>query len=192
MAQQVTHVGLNKFNQTIILKCNAHTGRCTFLFLSLSPLPSENFLVNFLEVTKEKRIFAAIVPKEECTTFLDCWIYNLKHMETLEKMPFEAQHKIFKRLAEIADSKSLTKEEQEKYDNSMMVMWDNYAVYKHAEEKGMEKGMEKGIEKGIIKGEKKKSREFALKLLARNTPLDDIADLTGLSIEEIKKMEQYN
>ena len=65
-------------------------------------------------------------------------------METLEKMPFEAQHKIFKRLAEIADSKSLTKEEQEKYDNSMMVMWDNYAVYKHAEEKGIEKGMEKG------------------------------------------------
>ena len=109
-------------------------------------------------------------------------------METLEQMPFEAQHKIFKRLAEIADSKSLTKEEQEKYDNSMMVMWDNYAVYKHAEEKGIEKGKEEGI----IKGEKKKSREFALKLLARNTPLDDIADLTGLSIEEIKKMEQYN
>ena len=59
-------------------------------------------------------------------------------------MPFEAQHKIFKRLAEIADSKSLTKEEQEKYDNSMMVMWDNYAVYKHAEEKGIEKGIEQG------------------------------------------------
>ena len=54
-------------------------------------------------------------------------------------MPFEAQHKIFKRLAEIADSKSLTKEEQEKYDNSMMVMWDNYAVYKHAMEKEAKK-----------------------------------------------------
>ena len=51
-------------------------------------------------------------------------LIDLKHMETLEKMPFEAQHKIFKRLAEIADSKTLTKEEQEKYDNSMMVMWD--------------------------------------------------------------------
>ena len=95
-------------------------------------------------------------------------------METLEKMPFEAQHKIFKRLAEIADSKTLTKEEQEKYDNSMMVMWDNYAVYKHAEEKEA----------------KKVSKEIALKLLARNTPLDDIADLTDLSIEEIKKLEQ--
>ena len=105
-------------------------------------------------------------------------------METLEKMPFEAQHKIFKRLAEIADSKTLTKEEQEKYDNSMMVMWDNYAVFKHAEEKG--------IEKGIEKGEKKKSKKIALKLLARNFPLDEIADFTGLSIEEIKELEQYN
>lgn len=93
-------------------------------------------------------------------------------------MPFEAQHKIFKRLAEIADSKSLTKEEQEKYDNSMMVMWDNYAVYKHAEEKGMEKGMEKG------------RKEIALNLLTYNTPIDVIAKSTGLSIEEIKKLEQ--
>ena len=116
--------------------------------------------------------------EEECTTFLDCWIYNLKHMETLEKMPFEAQHKIFKRLAEIADSKSLTKEEQEKYDNSMMVMWDNYAVCKHAEEKGREKGMEKG------------RKEIALNLLTYNTPIDVIAKSTGLSIEEIKKLEQ--
>ena len=118
--------------------------------------------------------------EEECTTFLDCWIYNLKHMETLEKMPFEAQHKIFKRLAEIADSKSLTKEEQEKYDNSMMVMWDNYAVYKHAEEKG------------IVKGENKRNKEIALNLLAYNTPIDVIAKSTGLSIDEIKKLEQYN
>ena len=92
-------------------------------------------------------------------------------------MPFEAQHKIFKRLAEIADSKTLTKEEQEKYDNSMMVMWDNYAVYKHAEEKGIEKGMEKG------------RKEIALNLLTYNTPIDVIAKSTGLSIEEIKKLE---
>ena len=125
-------------------------------------------------------------------------LIDLKHMETLEKMPFEAQHKIFKRLAEIADSKTLTKEEQEKYDNSMMVMWDNYAVYKHAEEKGIEKGIEKGRkegkEEGRIEGKKEGKeegrKEFALKLLAHNYPLDEIADLTDLSIDEIKKLEQ--
>ena len=130
-------------------------------------------------------------------------------METLELMPFEAQHKIFKRLAEIADSKTLTKEEQEKYDNSMMVMWDNYAALEHAVnkgikegmekgmkeglekgmEKGMEKGIEKGMEKGIKEGEKKKGLEIAKKLLAYNTPLEIIANSTGLSIEEIKKLK---
>lgn len=106
-------------------------------------------------------------------------------METLELMPFEAQHKIFKRLAEIADSKTLTKEEQEKYDNSMMVMWDNYAALEHAVNKGIKEGMEKGMKEG----EKKKSLEIAKKLLTYNTPLDIIANSTGLSIEEIKKLK---
>ena len=133
-------------------------------------------------------------------------------MEIVEQFPCEALDKIFKKLAEYADSKTLTKEEQEKYDNSMMVMWDNYAVYKHAEEKGIEKGKEEGrkegkeegrkegkeegrkegIEEGIEKGIEKSRKELAMKLLARNTPLDDIADLTDLSIDEIKKLEQYN
>ena len=109
-------------------------------------------------------------------------------MEIVEQFPCEALDKIFNKLAEYADSKTLTKEEQEKYDNSMMVMWDNYAVYKHAEEKGLKKGMEKGIEKG----EKKRNKEIALNLLAYNTPIDVIAKSTGLSIEEIKELEQYN
>ena len=101
-------------------------------------------------------------------------------MEIVEQFPCEALDKIFKKLAEYADSKTLTKEEQEKYDNSMMVMWDNYAVYKHAEEKGIKKGIEKN------------SKEVALKLLTYNTPIDVIAKSTGLSIDEIKKLEQYN
>ena len=112
-------------------------------------------------------------------------LIDLKHMETLEKMPFEAQHKIFKRLAEIADSKTLTKEEQEKYDNSMMVMWDNYAVYKHAEEKGIIKGEAKGR----VEGRVEEKKEIALNLLTYNTPIDIIAKSTGLSIEEIKKLK---
>ncbi|RGN81904.1 hypothetical protein [Segatella copri] len=107
-------------------------------------------------------------------------------MEIVEQFPCEALDKIFKKLAEYADSKPLTKEEQEKYDNSMMVMWDNYAVYKYAVEKAYKKGYEEGYKIGYEEGRK----EFALKLLAHNFPLDEIADLTDLSIEEIKKLEQ--
>lgn len=105
-------------------------------------------------------------------------------MEIVEQFPCEALDKIFKKLAEYADSKTLTKEEQEKYDNSMMVMWDNYAVYKHAVEKAYKKGYEEE--------RKKVSKKVALKLLAYNTPIDVIAKSTGLSIEEIKNLEQHN
>ncbi len=107
-------------------------------------------------------------------------------MKIVEQFPCEALDKIFKKLAEYADSKTLTKEEQEKYDNSMMVMWDNYAIYKYAVEKAYKKGYEEGYKIGYEEGRK----EFALKLLAHNFPLDEIADLTDLSIEEIKKLEQ--
>ena len=41
-------------------------------------------------------------------------------MEIVEQFPCEALDKVFKKLAEYADSKTLTKEEQEKYDNSMV------------------------------------------------------------------------
>ena len=105
-------------------------------------------------------------------------------MEIVEQFPCEALDKIFKKLAEYADSKILTKEEQEKYDNSMMVMWDNYAVYKHAVEKAYKKGYEEE--------RKKVSKKVALKLLAYNTPIDVIAKSTGLSIDEIKKLGQHN
>ena len=111
-------------------------------------------------------------------------------MEIVEQFPCEALDKIFKKLAEYADSKTLTKEEQEKYDNSMMVMWDNYAVYKYAVEKAYKKGYEEGYKIGYEEGKRKASKEFTLKLLAHNYPLEEIADLTDLSIEEIKKLEQ--
>ena len=107
-------------------------------------------------------------------------------MEIVEQFPCEALDKVFKKLAEYADSKTLTKEEQEKYDNSMMVMWDNYAVYKYAVEKAYKKGYEEGYKIGYEEGRK----EFALKLLAHNFPLEEIANLTDLSIEEIKKLKQ--
>lgn len=103
-------------------------------------------------------------------------------MEIVEQFPCEALDKIFKKLAEYADSKPLTKEEQEKYDNSMMVMWENYAVYKYAVEKAYKKGYEEG--------RKRVSKKIALKLLAYSTPIDVIAKSTGLSIDEIKNLEQ--
>ena len=49
---------------------------------------------------------------EECENDFERWIYLLKHMETLERMPERLRKSVFERLLEVADVASLTKEER--------------------------------------------------------------------------------
>jgi len=56
-------------------------------------------------------------------------------------------------------------------------------------EKGIEKGMERGIKKGIEKGIEKGKIDTAKVMLARNMPLKEIAEITGLSLDTIEKLK---
>ena len=102
-------------------------------------------------------------------------------MATLERIPFATQKKIFKRLADIADSRCLSKEEMEKYEESQRVV-DNYKLGMYiAWYQGNEEGIEKGIEKGKIDTQIATAKNFlAMKL----TP-EQVAAGTGLSLEEV-------
>ncbi|HMB19981.1 MAG TPA: hypothetical protein VKQ10_02850, partial [Spirochaetota bacterium] len=59
-------------------------------------------------------------------------------------------------------------------------------------QKGLEKGMQKGIQKGMQKGKREGMREKALQmaktLLNKNMSIQEISEITGLSVEEIKKL----
>ncbi len=122
-------------------------------------------------------------------------------MEALERMPFTAQKKIFKRLADLADIKCLSQEDQEKYDESRKVADDYYSgLYgsyinglEEGESKGLTKGlaqgMAKGLAKGMAQGEQKKSRDIALKMLEAGMPSAQIIVFTGLSEEELKSLK---
>ena len=57
-------------------------------------------------------------------------------------------------------------------------------------EKGIEKGMEKGMEKGIEKGREEGKIEVARKLASTDMEAEKIAEITGVPIEEIKKLYQ--
>ncbi|MDR1019890.1 MAG: hypothetical protein LBL73_03945 [Synergistaceae bacterium] len=59
-----------------------------------------------------------------------------------------------------------------------------------AEEFGMEKGMEKGMEYGMEKGMEKGKADVARNFLKMGLPLDQIAQGTGLSVEEISSLRQ--
>jgi len=56
------------------------------------------------------------------------------------------------------------------------------------EKRGMEQGMEQGMERGMEQGMEKKAREDALRMKEKGYALKDIADITGLTEEEIKKL----
>ena len=63
--------------------------------------------------------------EEACETDFERWIYVLKNMETLNRLPFKARKAVFQRLEDIVDIASLTKEERIRYDESIKVYRDN-------------------------------------------------------------------
>ena len=131
--------------------------------------------------------------EEECETGFEKWIYVLKYMEVLERLPFTAQKKIFDHLAKLADVRCLSSEEQEKYDESIKAVDDYYSglygSYIEGEEKGIAKGMVEGIAKGIAKGELSKSLAIARNLLAMGMSWSQIMQATGLTEEQLKQLQ---
>ena len=121
----------------------------------------------------------------ECENDFERWIYVLKNMETLQRLPFKARNAVFQKLEEIVDIASLTREERMMYDESLKVYRDNLAVQEFSIREGMEKGMEKGLKEGMKKGKAERSVEIARNLKAEGIPAGIIAKTTGLSPEEI-------
>jgi len=65
-------------------------------------------------------------------------------------------------------------------------------IYKEEEFKEVFNMVTTWHEEGMKEGEIKKSKEIALKLIKKGYPIEDISDLTGLSVEEIQKLLQSN
>ena len=133
----------------------------------------------------------------------------VKTYGSIRKMPFTAQKKIFKRLAELADSRCLSQEEQEKYDESLKAADDYYGVLMSYYMNGIDEGVAKGEAKGFAKGEAKvfakgeargfakgeakgsyhKSLDIAKKMLLKGMDDDSIMELTGLTHEQLHQLK---
>ena len=76
---------------------------------------------------------------------------------------------------------SLDDEDKKNYINNMQTARDTYNQLEYAKKKGREEGREEGIEK--------RSREIAANMLRKNVPIESICEFTGLSAEEIAKLQ---
>ena len=120
----------------------------------------------------------------ECETDFERWIYVLKNMETLNRLPFKARKSVFKRLEDIVDIASLSKEDRIKYDESIKVYRDNLVTEAYAIEKGLAQGLAQGRAQGLAQGRAETARN--LKRMGMDTPF--IAQATGLTAEEIETL----
>lgn len=93
---------------------------------------------------------------EECVTDFQRWIYLLKYMDVLDRMPFKAQKAVFEKLLDVADLSRLDPKERAQYDATLKAYrdWSNCVrcEVRMAEEKGLKMGMEKGLQKGLEQG----------------------------------------
>ena len=119
--------------------------------------------------------------EEECENDFERWIYVLKNMETLQRLPFKARKAVFNKLEEIVDIASLSKADRMKYDESIKIYRDNLAIMSFEREQGWKEGEAKGRAEG--KAEEK--LEIARKLKSIGIPPETIAEATGLTEEEI-------
>lgn len=78
--------------------------------------------------------------------------YLCINMDTLKRLPFRAQKSVFNKLEKLVDIAAMSKEEREKYDESIRVYRDNMAVANGQRELGFEEGEKKGYDKGKKEG----------------------------------------
>ena len=130
----------------------------------------------FVEVAKFDK------SEDELETDLDKWLYLLKNMSTLLERPAALRDRIFGRLFDVAEYARLDDEERKNYVESMNTARDTYNQIDFALNKGIGIGLEMGCEK--------KACEIAQKMITKGLDVDTIADLTGLTKDQILTLEK--
>ena len=115
-----------------------------------------------------------------CENDFERWIYVLKNMETLNRLPWAAQDSVFQRLAEIAEVSAMTKEERIEYDGALKRYRDMLNTLRGAELKGRAEGR--------AEGELAKALDIARKLKLSGMAVGDIVAMTGLSEKDVQRL----
>jgi predicted transposase/invertase (TIGR01784 family) len=149
---------------------------------------SDKLNMVFVELPKFKK------NEQELQSNVDNWLFSLRNMSKMDKLPEKLKGEIFEQLFEIAEIKRLTKEDDmEAYRKSILDYEDVRSAVDLAKEEAFEEGEERGLVKGREEGEEKGREEanetFVQKSLRLGLPIDIIINLTGYSEEQILRLK---
>jgi predicted transposase/invertase (TIGR01784 family) len=115
---------------------------------------------------------------EELETKFDKWLYVLKNLNKLDRIPEKFKENIFLKLFETAEIAKFSQQEYQEYEDSLKY----YRDIKNSLDTAKEEGKIEGMIKGKI--------EVAKNLLKNNVSIEIIISSTGLTKEEIENLKK--
>ena len=128
----------------------------------------------YLEVPK------FVKKQEDLETKFDKWMYVLKHLEFLERLPEVIQEKIFSKVMDIAELVNLDKQERKDYEESL----NNYRDLKNVVDSSVHKGFEMGKQIGV----EETKRLDVINFYKEGASLEMISRAMRMDIEKVKEI----
>ncbi len=125
----------------------------------------------YLEMPKFKK------PLDEIETHFEKWLYVLRHLNELDKIPAKLTERIFKKLFDVAEIAKFNREQFMQYEDSLKYYWD------------LKNSLDTKFREGEIKGKIEGKIEIANNLLKMKVEMDVIVAATGLTKAEIEKIK---
>jgi predicted transposase/invertase (TIGR01784 family) len=129
----------------------------------------------YLEMPKFKKELS------EINTHFEKWLYVLRHLERLEKMPDKLTEKIFKKVFEVAEIAKFNREQLMQYEESLKY----YRDLKNSFDTAHDDGWKQGLEQGLEQGKSQRELEMVKAMLAKGLDIQVIIEVTGLTEEMI-------
>ena len=126
----------------------------------------EKFIV---ELQKTKQKFFKDKPVGSLESRFDKWMYVIRNLNKLDRVPDELRENIFERLFEVAEIAKFSKEEAEAYEESLKSYRD--------------------LKNSLDMAREEKAIEIVRNSIKEGLQVDLISKITGLSKEEIEKIK---
>ena len=133
---------------------------------------TDKLKVVFIEVAKFDK------KEDELDSDLDKWLYILKNLSMLLERPAALRDKMFKRIFDVAEIAGLNNIDRINYIKDMTTARDTFNQIEYAKKKSHEEGREE------------ERNSIVLKMLQNNLPVQIICDVTGLSMEDVLKLQK--
>ncbi|MGB1315388.1 MAG: Rpn family recombination-promoting nuclease/putative transposase [Chitinophagales bacterium] len=114
---------------------------------------------------------------KELKTRFEKWLFVLKNLHKLERVPVELKETIFLKLFKTAEIAKFSREEYKSYEDSLKYYRD------------LKNSLDTAKEEGKIEGKIERNIEIAKQMLKENETIEKIMKYTGLTKEEVNSIK---